>query len=141
MTQTSTILALDVGERRIGVARASAVAKLPSPLKTIHNEPEVLSEISNLIKEQNAIALVLGLPRGLNGQETKQTEIVNKFAERLKKNIKIPIYFQDEALTSKQAETELQNRQVSYNKGAIDELAAVYILNDFLAEHKELSDL
>ncbi len=140
MTQarSSSILALDVGERRIGVASASLIARLPSPLNVLQNTPDVFEEIAKLAAEENAGALVIGLPRGLNGQETKQTEEVRQFAENLRQATKTPLYFQDEAVTSKQAEAELKQRKISYNKEAIDALSAVYILNDFLAEHKEL---
>ena len=125
-----TIIALDVGLRRIGVAKASMVAKLASPYGAIQNDSNVLTSLGGLIKTEHAITLVIGLPRGLNGQETAQTQQVRDFTDRLKAVFDIPIHFQDEAVTSKQAEAELRGRGVRYNKEAVDALAATYILND-----------
>ncbi len=135
--QTDTVLALDVGSRRIGVAIASLISKLPSPLDTLPRDGHILQSISKLIDDNSAVAVVVGLPRGLSGQETAQTVLVRKFAKELAKLVKVPLYLQDEAVTSKQAERELAERGVRYNKGAIDALSAVYILDDWLAEHQE----
>ncbi len=137
LAPNKTILALDVGGRRIGVAIASLAAKLPSALTTIDNQPDVIATINDLIRDNQVEAVVIGLPRGLNSQETKQTGLVRAFAKDLKKATNVAIYLQDEALTSKQAEAELKQRGVRYNKGAIDALSAVYILNDWLAEQRE----
>jgi putative Holliday junction resolvase len=73
------------------------------------------------------------LPRGLDGQETTQTKIVEAFIYQLKSKIDLPIHIQDEAVTSKQAEAELQARGQGYNKEDIDALAATYILQDWLS--------
>ncbi len=134
-----TVLALDVGERRIGVASASLIAKLPSALTTIDRQDDVIQDIVKLISDQQAVAVVIGLPRGLSGQETKQTTLVRAFARDLQQATDIRIFLQDEALTSKQAETELKQRRVRYNKEAVDALAAVYILSDWLGENREFS--
>ena len=129
----NSVLALDVGERRIGVAIASLVAKLPRPLTTIENDGKVLQQLEKLVKDNEAGLLVIGLPRGLNGQETAQTAKVRQFASGLSDSLGIPVVLQDEALTSRQAEAELQLRGISNrDKAAIDSLAATYILEDYL---------
>ena len=96
-----------------------------------------LPELKNIIVSENAAALVVGRPRGLSGQQTAQTKRTEIFAEELK-TLGLPVYFQDEAVTSKQAEAELQARGKPYKKSDIDALAAAYILEDWLREHKEL---
>lgn len=124
-------LALDVGSKRIGVAIAQHEAKLPRPLCTLDAESDVLAQLRQLISDESIGTLVVGLPRGLDGQETAQTRAVQVFAASLAE-FGLPVHMQDEALTSRQAEAELQARGGSYAKGDIDALAATYILEDFL---------
>jgi len=74
---TNSVVALDVGEKRIGVATASLITQLPHPLKTLHHTKDIMHDIVMLLQEQRAVAVVLGLPRGLEGQETAQTRTVH----------------------------------------------------------------
>jgi len=138
--QNNTVISLDVGERRIGVALASLVARLPAPHGVIASGDTAIEAICDLAAKQQVQVIVVGLPRGLNGQDTAQTQQVRDFTDKLRKVCKLPIHFQDEALTSKQAEQELSDRVVRYTKEAVDALAATYILTDFLQEHPELKE-
>jgi putative Holliday junction resolvase len=139
LDSNSSILALDVGGQRIGVATANAVARIAHPLKTIQNTAQVMDVLQQIILEERAVILVVGLPRGLSGQETAQTRITEAFAETLKEQLKLPVYMQDEAVTSQKAEAELKSRGKPYEKGDIDALAATYILEDFLHDHPEVT--
>jgi putative pre-16S rRNA nuclease len=130
---SKTLLALDVGERRIGVARASAIAGIASPLTTVAAGSSAVDGIAKLLDEQHAELLVVGLPRGLEGQETAQTRAVHAFVAHLKARLSVPVVWQDEALTSHQAEAELTARGKPYDKADIDALAATYILEDYIA--------
>jgi putative holliday junction resolvase len=130
--QTESVLALDVGERRIGVAIASVVARLSSPLMTLEVDEQIIERIRELIKKHSVGMMVVGLPRNLQGENTKQTEFVEDFVMRLKEHIDVKIVFQDEALTSVNAAAELQARGAKYDKKDVDSLAAVYILDDYL---------
>jgi putative Holliday junction resolvase len=131
---SSTIIALDIGGRRIGVARAHTSVNIASPLTTLLNDDQIIPNLQRLIAEHDVSAIVVGLPRGLQGQHTEQTHTVEAFVLAIKQSIELPIYWQDEAVTSKQAEAELQARRKPYTKGDIDALAATYILEDFLRE-------
>lgn len=136
-TTISTILALDVGDARIGVARANTLARLASPLTTLQHTANVLQDIARLVTTERADALVVGLPRSLDGQETAQTRHVRAFGDELSTAVSVPIYWQDEALTSHNAQAELDRRGKPYNKGDIDALSATYILEDFLHNNPE----
>lgn len=136
-TESGTILALDVGEVRIGVATANLISRLPQPWGVIEHPQNVADVINSFMAEHNIVTIVVGLPRGLDGQETPQTKLVRAFTDELKQKVHLPFYFQDEALTSVQAEKELKQRKIKYNKGDVDALAATYILSDFLNEHRE----
>ena len=137
MQNNSSYLALDVGGRRIGVAVASSVALLPSPSVTLEQSDTIFDELNKIINEENVGIIIVGYPRGLSGQETQQTIDTEKFVEKLKQQVSLPIVFQDEALTSKYAKDELESRGKPYGKGDIDALAATYILQDYLNENKD----
>lgn len=127
------ILALDVGEKRIGAAIASPIAKLAQPHLTLDNSEHIWNEMKGLIKSENISTIVVGLPRNLSSQDTKQTVYARSFAKKLEEITGITPVLQDEALTSRQAEAELRARGTTYAKGDIDALAATYILEDYLA--------
>ena len=76
---------------------------------------------------------MVGLPRGLDGQNTAQTALTLAFVEQLKTFVGLPVKLQDEALTSVLAEKELTSCRGSYKKADVDALAATYILDDYLA--------
>jgi putative Holliday junction resolvase len=131
-----TILALDVGERRIGVARTHIEHGFPGPLTTLENPDTFIDDIVVLCRTEKAAAVVVGLPRGLEGQETAQTAAIRSFGEHLEAVLAVPVYWNDEAVTSAKAEAELQARGKRYSKGDIDALAATYILEDFMNAYK-----
>lgn len=131
-TAAKTVLALDVGGKRVGVAVASQAARLPRPLVTLEQGSGFFEALTTVIQDEDAGTLVVGLPRGLDGQRTAQTEAVETFAERLREKLELPVHLQDEAVTSKQAEAELEARGKPYERGDIDALAATYILQDWL---------
>lgn len=132
--QPSIILALDVGATRIGLALARSDTRLPAPLTTLPNNEQFFKVLEQLIQENRVTQLVVGWPRGLSGQETDQTRYVAGFVDQLRGHLSLPVALQDEAVTSRQAEAELEARGKAYNKGDIDSLSAVYILEDFLRE-------
>jgi putative holliday junction resolvase len=134
MNNSRSILALDVGDRRIGVAIASMEARIASPLFTIDRQKvgDIFLHINQIIKEHEVSILVVGLPRGMEGQETIQTKSVREFAEKLEKITGISTHMQDEAATSLLAKDELERKNKPYQKGDVDMLAATYILSDWL---------
>ncbi len=123
-----TIIGIDVGERRIGVARIHSVVKIAEPLQPIETAKQnATEEIGRVIEEYGADAIVVGLPRGLDGQETAQTSYCREFAEKLSIDIKTPVYMIDEAGTSKAADERIGNNK-SISR---DSVAAAILLEDF----------
>jgi len=131
-TTPKQLLALDIGEKRIGTALTSNLARLPRPFLTLKNSEHIFNDLLNLVQSENVMAVVIGLPRGLEGQETAQTRTVIAFVKRLKAVLTVPLYWQDEAVTSINARLELKNRRKKSTIEDIDALAATYILEDFL---------
>ena len=137
------VLGLDVGDRRIGVAMASVEAGIASPLITLDRTQvsDIYNHILHMITEQKAGEVIIGLPRGMQGQETAQTTSAREFAAKLQKVLNdsssnCKVYMQDEAATSIMAEEDLKAAGKPYVKGDIDKQAATYILNDWLANRK-----
>jgi putative Holliday junction resolvase len=128
MAELKQLLGLDVGLKRIGIARASDNARLAEPLLTV-STPEAIKTLRSLIEEYNINIVVVGLPRNLRGDDTAQTTWVRDWIKHAKSKIDLPFYWQDEALTSRIAEAK---RQVHKHPHDIDSLAAAIILQDFL---------
>ena len=129
-----TILALDVGTVRIGVASARLDVAIAQPLTTLDQGPDIMAEIAKLVAAGPAERLVVGWPRGLEGQTTQQTSAIEAFVAELRQTLDVPVELQDEALTSRKAEAELESRGKAFSRADVDALAATYILEDYLAE-------
>jgi putative Holliday junction resolvase len=136
---SSYVLGLDVGERRIGVALASSIARLPTPLQTIDSRQvdNVVAAIVQLVEKHEVGVVVVGLPRDLQTAETVQTAYVRAFSKELANHLSVPIIFQDEALTSVAAEAWLKENKKDYTKADIDAEAAVLILRDYFSTLQE----
>lgn len=119
-------LGIDYGSKRVGVAIGDEELKIARPLEILENNQELIQTIQSLASSHGITGLVVGLPRGLEGQETKYTQIVRTFAAELEK-LGLPVELQDEALTS----------ELSGSTSAVpaDDRAAAMILQDYLDEH------
>jgi putative transcription antitermination factor YqgF len=136
MSQVSaSIIGLDIGSKRIGLAKAIWPDGLPSPLVTLNNDQQFFDNLVAIINNENVQLLVAGRPRGLNAQETQQTSYADNFMIEIKQRLTLPLYWVDESLTSIKAEEELKQRKRPYSKEDIDSLSATYILEDFMHEH------
>ena len=132
---STAVLGIDYGEKRIGVARAGRIARLPEPLTTIINSGDITAKIKKLASEEDATTLVVGLPRSLEGADTQQTKKTRVFMEDLREAGFVVIE-QDEAVTSENAISDLQQTNKHFAKADVDALAAVYILQDYLHEQE-----
>ncbi|MDZ7786023.1 MAG: Holliday junction resolvase RuvX [Candidatus Saccharibacteria bacterium] len=126
-------MALDVGEKRVGVAIASSLAKLPRPFTTLDYEKSI-EKIKTLANQEGVGTIVVGLPLNRHEEATKQTEFTRAFMERLTHSVEAKIDTCSEALSSARAKRELETRGKAYEKSDIDALAAAYILEDYLKE-------
>src|SRR5438045_2991905 len=107
------LMALDVGEVRIGVAVSDSSGFLASPYTTLHvscDEAQTWAAIARLIDETGAEGLVIGLPISLDGHIHAQGQYVLAFAERLKQHISIPVTFWDERLSTVEAQRLIAQR-------------------------------
>ena len=106
----ATILALDYGRARIGVAIADAETRLAKPLSTLErvNRNEDMRRLRELAREQGATQIIVGLPLRLDGSHGEMAEEASRFAERVRKQIGLPVEMVDERLTSWEAQRMLE---------------------------------
>lgn len=126
-----SVIALDVGDKRIGVAHADTTVRLPMPHSTVEVDGLELERLKEIIAELEPKMIVVGLPRNQQGELTAQSDKVRDFAAQLDR-YNVEIVFQDESLTSILAEKYLQSLGKPYAKGDIDAHAAAIILGDYL---------
>ena len=133
---------LDIGERRIGVAVSDATSTLARPLGVLRSAgldgdalDVVVREIARLAGEEDGVgAIVVGLPRRLDGTPTEMTPRVEQFARALGAKTSLPVALQDERLSSREAESRLALRDKDWRsrKAKLDAAAAAIILQDYL---------
>jgi putative Holliday junction resolvase len=138
----SRIAALDVGERRIGIAVSDATRTLARPVGVVETSgldgdalERAASEVARLAAEEDGlVTLVVGLPRHLDGTPSAMTPRVEAFAERLRARTNLPVVLQDERLTSREAESRLAIREKDWRarKKRLDAAAAAVILQEYL---------
>jgi len=130
-------LGLDLGSRTLGVAISDKTGLIASSLKVIHHEEEydrLVLDVKNLVEELGVDAIVLGFPKNMNNTIGPKGELSLEFKEKLEKNINIPIYLQDERLSTKSALDALISGDVSRKnrKKVVDSVAATIILQTYL---------
>ena len=129
------IIGLDVGTKRIGVAKADTSIRIAIPNGYVLVNGQEIPEILRIARLNDTNFFVVGLPRSNDGNETAQSAYARKFADTLAASMPgARIYFQDESLTSVVAEERLKKRKKNFEKGEIDAEAASIILQDFI-EH------
>jgi putative Holliday junction resolvase len=111
-TRRATILALDYGRARIGLAIADAETRLTKPLATLEriNRNEDMRRLRELAREQGVTQIIVGLPLRLDGSRGEMAEEASRFAERVRKQIGVPVEMVDERLTSWEAQRLLEEQ-------------------------------
>ena len=142
LSSEGRIIALDLGTKRVGVAICDELQVTVRPLEVVPRRSwkELLKKISSFIEEFDAIALVLGLPYNFDGSENEMSAEARRLARNFSLSLEIPVFLQDERLSSKSAKQNLFDRGISEREiiKQIDAEAASIILSDFLALKEEL---
>lgn len=132
----SPIVALDLGEKRVGIAVSDELSISITRLSTIQRTSwkQLLQDVDSVVRRFDAKTLVIGLPLRANGSVGNAAEKIRVEAEKFALSLRIPVYLQDEHLTSVEAEENL--RRDGHPKKRISELvdseAASIILRDFI---------
>ena len=149
-----TILAIDYGRSRIGLAIADAEVRLPQPIGTLDriNRNEDMRRLRELARDHHVKQVVVGLPLRLDGTQSEMAEEASRFAERLRKQIGLPVEMVDERLTSWEAERLMEEvggrvihkespvtgKKIRKEQGklTVDSVAAAVILKEYLEKHQ-----
>lgn len=130
------VLALDVGDKRIGVAVSDPFFLFATGLKAIirENDNKALEEIKEICQTYKIKKIVVGLPYNMDGTIGAQAKKTVKFTEKLENDFEI--IYRDERLTSFEAEEMLkkENKKYTKNKGLVDIKAACIILQSYIGE-------
>lgn len=140
------IIAVDYGQKWIGLAGADDKLKIAHPLEVIPKASTPLEDAENIIKAaqkyfEKIDLIIIGIPLTKDGKETKIAKISRELAEAITSKYKIKVAFQDERLTSEEAERRLLekagslSRFIRKKRAEIDAIAAAIILEDYLSLH------
>ena len=134
------IVALDVGDRTIGVAASDELGITANPVRTIRRGASVkadLREVEALLLGLEASKVVVGIPLDAEGNEGPQAAKVKDFSERLAKRLRIPVIYWDERFSTAEAEESLIEMGASRarRRKVIDKMAAAVILESYLREN------
>ncbi len=134
------VLGLDLGDARIGVAISDPERRLAVPVGTIHvgQPPGELKAVAALVAEHDATLLVIGLPRSMSGDEGPRAALAREFGAALEAAVRVPIEFQDERLSTVEAERALREAGVTgrERRRVVDRSAATVILQAWLDAHR-----
>ncbi len=135
MTEFTEALGVDVGAKRIGVARVNAVARIPAPVQTVEMNDGAVAKIVEIADRERADIIVVGVPITESGEDSEQTLYCREFAAKLEAT-GLHVVLQDETLSTNAATELIKNQTYSKNslneKPGIDEVAACVILSDFI---------
>ena len=130
------VLALDVGDRRVGLAISDPTGMLASPLGHVERSPTDVHDIIEVAEDNDATQIVVGLPLTLAGESRAQAGKVRQFVRELRSATGIPVVTVDERLSTVQAQRLLtdsdQGRRPNRDRGRIDASAATVILQAYL---------
>jgi putative Holliday junction resolvase len=121
------ILAVDFGERHIGLATADDRVPIAVPLETVDATDDPVGRLERAVNEEHADLVVFGLPLSISGAEGSQALRTREIAEALAERITVPIEFEDERFTSAQAESVGARR-----KSRKDAIAASIFLQSYM---------
>jgi len=133
MKNKGRILAIDIGEKRVGLAISVPGVKIAQPLKTL-NRDFIWDELKEIFNNYKIETVVVGLPLRTNGAKSNSIHNVRYFAKELQSKFKVPVKLWDERFTTKSAEQTLRilGKRPSRNKQVIDKLAATILLEEYL---------
>lgn len=138
------ILAIDYGDVRTGIAVCDKFEMLASPVCVItqRDSTALIAEIVKIAKEKGAQALVVGLPKNMDASQGERAQKCAAFAEELERESSIKTVLRDERLTTVSAHNALNmtNTRGKKRKQAVDQVAAVMILQDYI-DYRRLNNL
>jgi putative holliday junction resolvase len=139
-SQTSRILGLDVGSKRIGIAVSDLLGVTAQGLETLQRQNKRLDfeKLEKLARDYSIAEVVVGFPLRMSGAEGTQAEKMRRFADELRERLQIPVHLWDERLTSAEANRLLRETDMSIQRRGqvVDQMAAVLILQSWMESRR-----
>ncbi len=140
-TPRAPIVALDLGEKRVGIAVSDELSISITRLKALPrtNWKQMLQAVADVVRRFDAKTVVIGLPLRLNGSQGDAAVAARGLALNFARSLSVPVYLQDERLSSVEAESNLRAEGHNSDKisSLVDSEAAAIILRDFLSDNQE----
>jgi putative holliday junction resolvase len=134
------VMALDVGDRRVGVAVSDELGLTAQPVLTLTrtNKKQDLKSLGRLLRKYGCSDVVVGNPLYMSGDVSPQALKAQAFAEAVRQEFGLPVHLWDERLTTTEAHRHLHaaGRPGSEHRGVVDQVAAVLILESYLTAHR-----
>lgn len=127
-------LGIDYGSKRTGIAVSDSSGRVAvvKELIELGNQKGVIERIKHIVQEEGVGVVVIGRPTNLNNEDTQQTETVDRFVEKLRDHLEVPVQTTDERLTTEMAKTLLRGVPM----GQRDQVAAQILLQDYLDQQE-----
>ncbi|MCH8927144.1 MAG: Holliday junction resolvase RuvX [Candidatus Marinimicrobia bacterium] len=136
MNEPGRILAIDYGEKRVGLAMTDPLAIIASGFNTIqnNNRKDLIKELLEIIQSNGVNGVVVGIPYSLDGESGPMAESVKEFVRELESSVEVKVETWPEEYSSEDAKSELRKLGVDYrkDKGEVDKMAAALILRSYL---------
>lgn len=134
------IMSVDYGDKRTGIAFCDEKETLAYPYTVIEEDyrPKLISKICSIIESERPLKIVVGLPRNMDGTYGFRCDACRDFANALKEESGLPVFFQDERLTTVIAHDVLSSNNVKgkKRKANVDAVSAVMILQSYIDKNK-----
>jgi putative Holliday junction resolvase len=138
------LLAIDLGAKRVGIAVSDELRITVTALERLERRSwkDLLKRVGAIIESYDARALIIGLPLNLDGTRGEAAEAAARIAENFRKSLNVPVFLQDERLTSLAAESEMRTHGIRPEEigQRIDSESAAIILRDFMDRAGQLPD-
>lgn len=135
-------LAIDYGERRVGLALSDELGIIASGIGTLVNDEHLLVRLLEIIRDRDVARVIVGLPLTLKGEQGASALAVRHFVTRLEAACGLPVEMIDERFTSSLATQAIRDmgvgRKKRREKGKVDEIAAIILLQGFLGSRQQI---
>lgn len=126
-------LGIDFGSRKVGLALSDEAGTMGFPYGIVSNDKNLLSTISTLIEKEGVEVIVMGESLNFSGTANPVMEEANRFAENLRQETSLPLFFEPEMLTTQEALRDPEGIRTPLKAGAVDAQAAALILTSYLS--------
>jgi putative Holliday junction resolvase len=135
------VLGVDLGSRRIGVAASDRSGLIATPLTVVHRGASQKIdhlELARIVREEEAEAIVVGLPLNMDGTEGPAAESARREVERMATVVGVPVHLHDERRTTVEADRVLMENKMKAQarRRVVDKVAAAVILQSWLDSHR-----